>query len=236
MTAGPLALVGGDELRPGNEPIDRVLVETAGGGPAFVLATAGARQGAAQAVRNAKAWFADLGATVEELPATKRSHVSDPANAALAATGRFFYLVGGDPGIVPKILAGSPVWDAIVDAWQRGAALAGSSAGAMALGEWTLIRDRMPGDDRRRAADALGLVPNVAVVPHHDTFGHRWVDHAIVNAPDGAILLGLDERTGAVWEQGRWRVLGDGTVTVIMPSERRTFRTGDDIVGLPAPA
>ena len=98
MTPGPLALVGGDELHPGNEPIDRVLVETAGGGPAFVLATAGARQGAAQAVRNAQAWFAELGAQVEELPATKRAHVTDPANVALAETGRLFYLVGGDPG------------------------------------------------------------------------------------------------------------------------------------------
>jgi cyanophycinase len=199
-----------------------------------VLATAGARQGAAQAVRNAKAWFADLGATVEELPATRRSHVSDPANAALAATGRLFYLVGGDPGIVPKILAGSPVWDAIVAAWQRGAALAGSSAGAMALGEWTLIRDRMPGDDRRRYADALGIIPRVAVVPHFDTFGHRWVDSALEHAPEGAVLLGLDERTGAVWQEKRWRVLGD-SVTVITASERRAFRPGDGIEGLPVP-
>jgi cyanophycinase len=236
VTAGPLALVGGDELRPGNEPIDRVLVDAAAGGPSLVLATAGARRGAAQAVRNAQAWFAELGAQVEELPATTKTHVRDPANVAAATTGRLFYLVGGDPGIVPKILDGSPVWDAIVAAWRGGAALAGSSAGAMALGEWTLIRDRMPGDDRRRYADALGLIPGVAVVPHFDTFGHRWVDGALAGAPDGAVLLGLDERTGAVWEATRWRVLGDGSVTMITGSERRTFRAGDEIEGLPAPA
>ena len=41
---GPLALVGGDELHPGNEPQDRILVEAAGSGPAFVLATAAGRQ------------------------------------------------------------------------------------------------------------------------------------------------------------------------------------------------
>jgi len=39
-TWGPLALVGGDELNPGNEPQDEVLVRAAGDGPAFVLATA----------------------------------------------------------------------------------------------------------------------------------------------------------------------------------------------------
>ena len=65
---GPLALVGGDELNPGNEPIDRVLAKAAAGGDAFVLATAAARQGAARAVQNAQRWFRSLGLAVEELP------------------------------------------------------------------------------------------------------------------------------------------------------------------------
>ena len=177
-TWGPLALVGGDELNPGNEPQDEVLVRAAGDGPAFVLATAAGRQHPEAAVANAVRWFAGLGLRVEELPATRRSDAKDAANVARAREGRFFYLVGGDPGLVPKVLAGTPLWDAIVEAWAGGAALAGSSAGAMALGEWTLVRERMPGDDRRRYLPALGLVPRVAVLPHFETFGHRWVDSA----------------------------------------------------------
>ena len=60
----------------------------------------------------------------------------------------------------------------------RGAVLAGSSAGAMAFGEWTLLRQRMPGDARRRPSPALGLVPRVAVIPHYDAFGEDWLDSA----------------------------------------------------------
>jgi cyanophycinase len=236
MTRGPLALVGGDELNPGNEPIDQVLIEAASDGPAFVLATAGARQGAARAVRNAQAWFGGLGLQVDELPATRSAHVRDAANVERAASGRFFYLVGGDPGIVPKLLRGSPLWDAIATAWRSGAALGGSSAGAMALGEWTLIRDRMPGDSRRRYADALGLVPSVAVLPHFDTFGHRWVESALEAAPRGAVLVGPDERTGAVWHRERWRVLGAGGVTVITRATTRTFASGETVEGLPDPS
>jgi hypothetical protein len=56
-TPGPLALVGGDELHPGNEEQDRVLVEAAGGGSAFVLATAAGRQRPDLAVRHAVEWF-----------------------------------------------------------------------------------------------------------------------------------------------------------------------------------
>jgi cyanophycinase len=215
-TWGPLALVGGDELHPGNEPQDEVLVGAAGGGPAFVLATAAGRQRPEVAVANAIRWFASLGLEIVELPATRRSDAKDAANAARARGGRFFYLVGGDPGLVPRTLAGTPLWEAIVEAWRSGAALAGSSAGAMALGEWTLVRERMPGDDRRRYLQALALVPRVA--PRSDV-----------------VLLGIGERTAALHVGGAWRALGDGGVTVIAEGERRTFASGEPIEGVPAP-
>jgi cyanophycinase len=235
-TWGPLALVGGDELKPGNEPQDEVLVRVAGDGPAFVVATAAGRQRPEVAVANAVRWFASLGLAVEELPATRRSDAKDSANAARARQGRFFYLVGGDPGLVPKTLAGTPLWEAIAEAWRTGAALAGSSAGAMALGEWTLVRERMPGDDRRRYLPALGLVPRLAVLPHFETFGHRWVESAERAAPrSDVVLLGVDERTAALHVDGAWRALGDGGVTVIVGGERRRFASGEPIEGVPAP-
>jgi len=234
-TPGPLALVGGDELHPGNEEQDRVLAEAAGDGPAYVVATAAGRQRPDLAVRHAVQWFGTLGLTVEELPATKRSHATSAEIVERARRGRFFYLVGGDPGLVPKTLAGSPVWDAIVAAWRDGAALAGSSAGAMAMGEWTLIRDRMPGDDRRQYRPALGLVPSVAVLPHFETFGHRWVESAQAAAPrDDVVLLGVDERSAAVWQDGRWRAYGPGAVTLISTGAAR-FGSGSEIEGLPTP-
>jgi cyanophycinase len=235
-TWGPLALVGGDELKPGNEPQDEVLARVARDGPAFVLATAAGRQRPEVAVANAVRWFASLGLAVEELPATRRSDAKDSANAARARRGRFFYLVGGDPGLVPKTLAGTPLWEAIAGAWRSGAALAGSSAGAMALGEWTLVRERMPGDDRRRYLPALGLVPRLAVLPHFETFGHRWVESAEHAAPrSDVVLLGVDERTAALHVDGAWRALGDGGVTVIAGGERRRFASGEPIEGVPAP-
>jgi cyanophycinase len=234
VAPGPLALVGGDELKPGNEAQDEVLVHAAGGGPAYVLATAAGRQRPDLAVANAAAWFGSLGLEVEELPATRRSDATSTANAERARRGRFFYLVGGDPGLVPTTLAGTALWGAIVDAWRDGAALAGSSAGAMALGEWTLIRDRMPGDHRRRYRPALGLVPGIAVLPHFETFGHRWVDSAAERGD--VVLVGVDERSAAVWEGGRWRALGPGGVTVIADGGRRRFESGSPIDGIPSPA
>jgi len=233
---GPLALVGGDELHPGNEPQDTLLAAAAGDGPAYVVATAAARHRPDLAVEHAREWFARFGLDVVELPLRNRTHARSPETAELATHGRFFYLVGGDPGIVPDVLLDSPVWSAIVSAWRSGAALAGSSAGAMAMGQWTLIRGRYPGDRRRRYRDALGLVPGIAVLPHFATFGREWVASALEGRPsDDVMLVGIDERAAAVWSDDVWRAVGDGGVTVVTTRSERRFASGEAIEGLPAP-
>ena len=235
---GPLALVGGDEFKPGNEPHDQLLVDAARahGGPAYVVATA-AREHPEAAVATATAWFAGLGLAVTELRLRTRTDASRPATIALAEGGSLFYLAGGDPGRVPQVLEGTPAWDAVLGAWRRGAALAGSSAGAMALGSWTLIRARLPGDASRTPRAALGVVPGIAVVPHFETFGHRWLPSVReIATARGVVLVGLDERTAAIWQDGVWRALGDGVVTVVEAEGEWPVAPGERIEGLPQPA
>jgi cyanophycinase len=138
-----------------------------------------------------------------------------------------------------RTLEATTAWEAIVKAWRRGAALAGSSAGAMAIGEWTLLRERHPGDARRRYAPALGLVRGLAVVPHLDEFGEAWLPSVLgARPPRDAVLLGIDARTAAVWLPGRgggWRAMGIGGVEVITPIARRRVAAGHRIVGLRPP-
>ena len=55
-------------------------------------------------------------------------------------------------------------------------------------------------------------------------------------APRGdVILLGLDERTAAVWIDGAWRVEGAGSVSTITRARRDVFASGKEIRGLPRP-
>ena len=233
--AGYLALVGGDEFKRGNEDQDQLLAEHRSPGPAYVVATAAARQRPDLAVATAQRWFKGLGLDVIELPVLKRSDASASTNVELAEQGGFFYLTGGDPGLVADVLRNSPVWRAIVAAWQRGAALAGSSAGAMVMGEWTLVRKAYPGHAERRCKPALGLVRRVAVAPHFETFGHRWVDSVLAEPPaKDMVILGIDERSAAVWDGRAWGARGPGSVTIVTRSDRRVFRPGVPF-DLPAP-
>jgi cyanophycinase len=233
-TPGPLILVGGAEFGPGNEPHDRLWAAAAGARPALIVATAAVRQDPDRAVATAHRWFATLGVEVAELRVRGRRDAASAEVVDLASQAGAFYLCGGDPGLVVSILSGSDAWEAIADAWRSGAALAGSSAGAMALGRWSLIRAGVP-HDRRRFAPALDLLPNVAVVPHLDEFGERWIPRLRLPSREG-VLLGLDTRTAAVWRPAiGWRASGAGRVAVVDDTGRLERSDGGRPTGIGRP-
>ena len=236
--SGLLALVGGAEFTPGNEPCDRRLVAAAGGGPALIVPTAAARQAPERAVATATRWFAGLGLQVDELMVLCRGDAASAALADRARAARLLYLTGGDPGLVVSVLRGSRVWQAMLDAWQAGAALAGSSAGAMALCESVLLLERWPDHRRRRHAPGIGVVPGVALIPHFDTFGAGWVESALAGASEAvAALLGVDERSACLWDGSRWLSTGPGAVTLIdTRGTAARFEAGEAVAGLPPPA
>ena len=231
---GLLALVGGDEFHPGNEPHDELLAAAARGrGVAYIVATAAGRSHPEAAVRHAADWFRQFGLAVTELRAYTKTEALVPDTVEAAGRAAFIYITGGDPGLVASVLRRTPVGDAIINAWRNGAVLAGSSAGAMALCEHVLVRQRFPGSAERRPVAGLAVVPNAAVLPHHNTFGGRWFPSARAALPE-ATLIGIDERTCVLWEAGTWRCLGSGGVTVYdRGGARDRYLSGSAVDGLP---
>jgi cyanophycinase len=234
MAYGPLALVGGDEFHPGNEAQDRILRDACAGRPAYVVATA-AQEFASAAVETARRWFGGLGLEVHELPIRSKEDASSPEITATAAEAGLVYIAGGDPGWVVEVLRASSVWKAIASAWRAGAALAGSSAGAMALCQWCLVQTSWPGEIHERSVDALNLIPGCAVLPHFDVLGDAWIPWAQEGLVEQAKVVGIDERTAAVLRDGRWEVFGPGAVTILQGSRRARHVQGEMIDGMSSP-
>jgi len=136
---------------------------------------------------------------------------------------------------VVEVLRATPVWKAIASAWRAGAALAGSSAGAMALCQWCLVQTTWPGEVQERSVDALGLIPGCAVLPHFDVLGDAWIPWAQEGLDQQAKVVGIDERTAAVLRDGRWEVFGPGSVTILRGSLRDRHVEGELIEGLSNP-
>src|SRR5687767_15242271 len=205
---GPLALVGGGEWREGCT-FDRDLLAASGADEVLVLPTAAAYEHPERAVETAEAWFAGLGAKARGLMVLARPDAELEINVAAIRDARFIYLSGGSPLHLRSVLKDSPAWDALCEAWRGGAVLAGSSAGAMALCD--------PMVDPRGGAFTLGLglLAQVAVIPHHNTWSEEKAKRTITLAPKGLPIVGIDERTVLIrGRDGAWSVDGVGGVVV----------------------
>ena len=205
---GLLALVGGAEWRTGCD-FDRDLLEASGGDEVLVLPTGAAFEQPDRLVEEAVRWFDELGARVRPLRVLTRPDALDEANVGPIRDARLIYLAGGSPMHLRSVLKDSPVWDALVAAWHDGAVLAGTSAGAMVLCD--------PMVDPRGGALTLGLglLSNLAVIPHFDTWSEDKAKRTLKIAPAGMPLVGIDERSALLRApDGTWSAAGAGSVTV----------------------
>ncbi len=212
--SGVLALVGGGEWRTGCT-FDAGLLAASGGDEVLILPTAAAYEHPERAVEQAERHFAGLGGRARGLMVLRREDANDEANAAAVAESRFVYLSGGSSMHLRSVLKDSAVWDALVAAWHGGAVLAGSSAGAMVLGD--------PLVDPRGGAFTLGLglLAPLAVIPHHDTWSPEKARRTIHLGPAGVALLAIDEETAAIADPATgWRVEGAGTAVVFRNGTR----------------
>jgi cyanophycinase len=205
---GTLALVGGAEWRGGCD-FDRDLLTTSGADEVLVLPTGAAFEQPERTIEAATRWFAELGAKVRPHRVLTRPDALDPANVAPIRDAAFVYLAGSSPMHLRSVLKDSPVWDALVAAWEGGATLAGTSAGAMVLCD--------PMVDPRGGALTLGLglLTQLAVIPHHDTWSEDKEKRTLKIAPKGLPLAGIDERSALLRApDGTWSAAGAGAVTV----------------------
>jgi cyanophycinase len=174
-----------------------------------VLPTAAAYEHPQRAVDHAAAWFSGFGAKVSPAMVLTRADALDATQAKAVEQARFVYLSGGSPMHLRSVLKDTPVWSGLADAWRGGAVVAGSSAGAMVLGD--------PMVDPRGGALTLGLglVDHLAVLPHYDTWSEEKAHRTVQLATGHLRIAAVDERTALIRDtDGSWRTAGAGEVTI----------------------
>lgn len=229
-TPGPLALVGSGEYLPAMLEVERALI--AARPPRYVqIPTAAAPEGAESLDR----WAAlgaeqaqRLGVQAIELRVVDRATAEDPTLAGQVAGAGLVYLSGGNPPYCASTLRGSAVWTAVRQAWRDGAALAGCSAGAMALTGWVPdLRHPMTAAD-----PGLGVVPLLRVIPHFDRLT-SWmpdlVTRFLARSPHDVTVLGIDETTALVWREGSWTVYGEQAVHVLTGRGGTRYEAGAEL-------
>ncbi len=228
--SGPVALVGSGEYTAAMFDVEAGLL--AGRSARYVqLPTAAGREGAARLAywtQLGQAQAARLGVEAVPLVVTSREEAADPAIVAQVAGAGLIYLSGGDPGFLADTLRDTPLWTAIVAAWQAGAALAGCSAGAMAFA--TRVPSlRMPGSEPKAGLD---LLPHVQVLPHFDRMLGRLPDlltRPFLRPRAGVHLVGVDEDTALVGGPEKFTVQGRQSVWLLGDGRREECPAGSTV-------
>jgi cyanophycinase len=224
---GSLVLVGGGEWGPDAHEFDAELLARSGADEVLVLPTAAAYEHPERVGPRAEEYFAGLGARARSLPVLHRREAEDPAIAEAVRAAKFVYLVDGSPLHLRSVLKESALFAALVTAYEGGAVIAASGAGA------TLLCDPMVDPRGGAYTVGLGLVENLAVFPYHGTAATHLRERSIELLPRTAVLAGVDEATALVKSPDGWSVAGAGTVTLYSGGDVTTYTAGDTPGGLP---
>jgi cyanophycinase len=228
--AGAILLAGSGEFTAAMVAVDEVLLRHTPGAPprVAIVPTASGLEGAVPFdwIARGVSHFTALGCIAFGVPILNRADADRPEHSAALADTDLIYLSGGNPRHLVASLVGSAAWAAICAAWVGGATLAGSSAGAMALGELTIAPRAAPPS----WMPALGLLPGIGILPHYDRFGATRTAPLAAIAPAHLAIFGIDEDTTVLIEEsGVATVLGAHTVTLLRGGTTTVFAVGETL-------
>jgi len=223
---GYILLEGGAEFGGQMAKPDKHALELAGGSDAqvsIIPTAAFPDKNHQRAGQSGVRWFKRLGARhVSLVPLIDQASANQSSVASALRQSRLIYLLGGFPHYLAQTLAGSLSWQAMREAYDTGAVIGGSSAGAM------IVCQHYYDPDTQKIWEGLNLVPRVCLVPHHNTFGNSWASSLVPIIPYDTIV-GIDEQTGIMDDglEGKWTVLGKGAATVYKGGDTKTYRSGE---------
>jgi cyanophycinase len=219
VPSGTLCVVGGAEDRVGERIVLRKFVELAGGDGSRIAVVATASSLGPEILETYDEVFRSVGAggTTPMRPQT-RDEADDPALSAALDDVDGIFMTGGNQLILAAVIAGTRLGDAMRAAYERGAVVGGTSAGASAVSEH-MVAFGDEGDTPRQGtaglAAGLGLLSGVVIDQH---FGQRTRFGRLLSlvARSPSLLgVGVDEDTAAVIRGGRLLdVFGSGSVFI----------------------
>jgi cyanophycinase len=231
---GTVALVGSGEFLPTSQKLDRELLSTLNlkvekAPRVVILPTAAAPDGQQVVARWARmgvSHYEGLGAEAEAVRLLSRQDATSNELAERIANADLVYLSGGKPAYLVKTLHETICWQAILGVFEQGGVVAGCSAGAMALAGF------LPGFGGFRPQVALGLVPDLVVIPHFDEIPGWLRSLSRFSTPERrSVAVGVEGSTALVGSgtDQSWRVIGPGSVTVFSDDQSKRYLSGEAV-------
>lgn len=220
LPRGTLIIIGGAEDKQDECDILTTVVAKAGGSAARIVVLTAATEQPETVGAEYHYVFTRLGAGDVQL-----LHVNDRATANLTATGGAIeratgvFITGGDQLRITSIIGGTALDRALVQAYDRGGVIAGTSAGASAMSTTMIVagsEENAPTRNTLNMAPGMGLLRDVVIDQHFAQRGRIGRLLSAIAQNPHALGVGIDEDTAIVVNPDRtFTVIGSNAVTVI---------------------
>jgi cyanophycinase len=229
-TPGRLLIIGGAEDRCCGAGLLERFVELSGGDRARIVLVTTATDVPDEVHAEYERVFRKLGVDdTRELRLSGRGDADGADAAAILASATGVFLSGGNQSRL-RTLVGSRVNDILEQRLEDGLTVAGTSAGATAMGR-TMILGGAGSDVAAasvRTGPGLGLLPRALIDMHVGERGRlpRLLS-AVALDPDH-LGIGLDENTGILADDRGFEVLGSGVTTVVDAEDATVVHAAGD--------
>ena len=212
---GTVALLGGAGAGGLNHDVLRGFVLAAGGPAARLLLVPTASEESAHTIEKyVNAFELQDVQSIEVADIRTRRQAGRQETCARLGDATGVVFSGGDQRRLLDIVGGTRFLACLRDRWLAGLAIAGSSAGAMALGHPVIVRGEPSAfyrGDGVRARPGLALLPDLTVDTHVAARGRLGRLLAVVVAHPGALGLGIEEDTAVfIAPDDTLEVVGEG--------------------------
>ena len=232
---GSLFIIGGGHRTP---EMMRQFVDLAGGPEkAKLVVIPNASADGDTSCRDMADEFRALGVRRVDCCLLTHEQASDPRSAGQLDGATGVYFTGGDQALVTRALVGTPVQRKLLELYQAGAVMGGTSAGAalmskvMITGDEKLNRDTINAfvvirKDNIVTVEGMGFLTNAIIDQHFvRRKRHNRLISVVLEHPD-LVGVGIDEATAIIVRRGElFDVTGRGSVVVYDATRAKGIRT-----------
>jgi cyanophycinase len=220
MSDGTVIVIGGAEDKVRDRVILNRFVSLAGGSDATIAVVSTASSLGQLAGERYRDVFLELGVRrVRPLHAMTRAQSNDETFARAISDATGIFLTGGNQLRLSSTIGGTRLADAIMDRFQHGAVVAGTSAGASAMSSHMIAFGASGATPKQRMATiaaGLGVLPGVIVDQHFQQRNRLGRLLSLIAQNPSLLGLGVDEDTaGVVGPDHVMEVIGRGSITVV---------------------
>ena len=204
-----IALVGGEEFSSDCMEMDARILSFVkplnAKAKVAIVPTAAAFQRPDLAAKNGINHFESLGADSYAVEILSKNDANNSKFIPCLEKANLIYLTGGDPNHLVSVFNNSSILDLMRTLGNQGCFIAGSSAGAMVLGNRMFHRTLKTG---------LSLIGNIITLPHHEKADPKSIHRSIVSMlPKDSKVYGVDGGTGIIFTESGTEIFGKGAVT-----------------------